>query len=473
MTIPPPARVRAIAALLVPALLVAACTTDGAGEPSPSARATSRAPSPSASPAYELVVDLRDVGADGVDGAPRRARLRGPARAVRDTMTRLYSTAFVDPDAWRGGTFPGLYPLFAGPARRQARRDLSSLTLGSVARQLDAVEPRRARLGVRFLADARDRPVAAVATMRFEGVGHAGDDERAISHEGEYTLRPVSGSWRIVGYDVRARTIERRTDASFAPGVPARRPMFVLVVGSDARPGAAPTATRADSIHIVGVNPRRGRASVLGIPRDSWVSIPGGGSDKINSALVRGGPELIVETVRRLTGIPIDAYVLTGFLGFRRLVSAVGGIDIRIPAPIRDALAGANFDRGRERLSGPEALAFSRARHGVPNGDFSRSLNQGRVLVAALATLREQLASAGPTSLFRWAVAGARHLRSDLSLSDMFELLLAAPAFDPRRIRNDVASGRVGTVGGLSVVFLDGGAFSRFRDLRRDGLLGS
>jgi LCP family protein required for cell wall assembly len=232
------------------------------------------------------------------------------------------------------------------------------------------------------------------------------------------------------------------------------------------------TATRADSLHIVGVNPRQGRASVLGIPRDSWVPIPGAGSDKINAALVRGGPELVVDTVERLSGIRIDAYVLTGFAGFEALVGDIGGIDIRIPYPVVDRYAHARFRRGPEHLTGNEALAYSRARHDLPNGDLGRSLNQGRVLIAALATLRERYRDVGRAALIPWAIAAARYLHSNLSLTDVFELLLAAPAFDPRRVRNAVLGGHTGSVGGRSVVFLDAGAHAQLRDLARDGVLG-
>jgi anionic cell wall polymer biosynthesis LytR-Cps2A-Psr (LCP) family protein len=154
------------------------------------------------------------------------------------------------------------------------------------------------------------------------------------------------------------------------------------------------------------------------------------------------------------------------------MVTSIGGIDIDIPFPIEDQAARAHLDEGRQHLQGKGALAFSRARHALPNGDFGRSLNQGRVLVAALATLRKTVASSGASAAFPWVVAAARQLATDLSFDDIVELLLAAPAFDPDRIRNEVASGHVGSVGGLSVVFLDGGAFASFRDLARDGVLG-
>ena len=259
--------------------------------------------------------------------------------------------------------------------------------------------------------------------------------------------------------------------AAFAPGVPSPRPTFVLVVGSDARPGQPLTNTRADSIHLVGVNPRLARVSVLGIPRDAWVPIPGAGTNRINAAFTAGGPEMLVRTVERLTGISIDAYVLTGFRGFMQLVHAVGGLRVRVPYPIDDADARARFTRGMRHLSGQEALAFSRARHDVPAGDFSRSLNQGRVIIAALAELRRQIARGSSSALIPWVVAGSQILRTDLGLSDLFELLLAAPAFEPSKVRNVVASGAGATIGGRSVVVLGRRASSLFRDLRRDAVL--
>ncbi|MGZ8585346.1 MAG: LCP family protein [Actinomycetota bacterium] len=465
---------RALACTVALVALGAACTgTDDVAAPTGSPTPVSPAPSsPSPRPAFELDVDLHDVRADGPGVAPRPRDLRAASAAVRATMAELYAIAFVDPARWDDGAFPQLPQLFAGSARERAADDLQRLTLGRAARSIDAVKPRRARLDVRFLTDAEDRPIAAIADMRFEGVALDGDDARPIAHDGEYTLRRVNGRWRIVAYDVRARVVGEAADAAFAPGLPDRDPMFVLVIGSDARPGQSVTGTRADSLHIVGVNPRLGRASVLGIPRDSWVPIPGAGSDKINAALVRGGPDLLVDTVERLAGIRIDAYVLTGFAGFEDVVGAIGGIDIRIPFPISDRYAHAQFREGPEHLTGNEALSFSRARHALSNGDFGRSLNQGSVLIAALATLRDEVRARGTVALLPWAVAGARFLRSDLSLVDIFELLLAAPAFDPERIRNEVVTGRVGSVGGRSVVFLDAGAAARFRDLARDGLLG-
>jgi LCP family protein required for cell wall assembly len=473
MTSPRPRPIRRALAAALAAALLGACT-DGSPTAEPTGSPTAPAsfsPSPTVVvPIVPFAVDLREVRADGIDPGLRARDLREPARQIRSTVTELYRIGFVDPSAWAGGEFPGLLPLFAGRARAEAEDDVPRLTLGPAAAELDAVRPRRARLDVRFLADGRDRALVAVADVSFVGVGIDGEDRRLVRHDGEYTLRRSNGRWRIVAYDVRTRSAGR-AETSFVPGFPARGPTFVLVIGSDARPGQSVAGARADSLHIVGVNPRLGRASVLGIPRDSWVPIPGAGTGKINAALARGGPDLMVQTVERLTGIPLDAYVLTGFAGFEALVGGVRGIDITIPSPVHDRYAHARFDAGREHLTGNEALAYARARHALPNGDFGRSLNQGRLIVAALDTLRDSIARRGPAAAFPWVVAGARELQTDLSLGDVVDLLLAAPAFDPERVRNEVATGRVGSVGGLSVVFLDGGAYARFRDLGRDGVL--
>ncbi len=444
------------------ALLGAACTSDPAVGPSaepPSGPATSgpAASGSTGSPApIELDLRLVRVTGETVRGPVRPRRLADPAEAIRRELEDLYEDAIADPGS--------VFDHFAASAREQARRSADRLVLGPA-------QPERAVLKLRFLADARGRPEAAFADVVFEGRAQRPDGPVRIVQRGDYVLRRSEGGWRIASYEVHRRVSERRSEVAFAPGLPERDPTFVLVIGSDARPGQSVTRTRADSIHIVGVNPDRNRASIVGIPRDSWVTIPGAGSDKINAALVRGGPELLVDTVERLSGVRLDAYVVVGFEDFVALVDAVGGFDIEIPYAIDDRLAHAEFRPGPEHLGGRDALALSRARHDLPNGDFGRSLNQGRVIVAALDTLRDHVAR-DRAALLPWVLAGAQHLRTDLSLTDIFELVLAASAFEPPRVTNAVVPGGTGRVGNRSVVFLDGRATAMFRDLARDGVVG-
>ena len=387
-------------------------------------------------------------------------------------MTELYATGFVDPDAWDGGRFPSLDRLFSLRTRPRVHRDLAELTIGGLARGIDSVRPRRSTIGVRFLVGRR--PLLAIASVRFRGTAIDDGVELPLRHTGSYTLRRSDDGWQISSYDVRSRVPSlhdlhaKVRRAAGSPGLSSTGTFFILVIGSDARPGESPEATRGDSLHIVGVNPAKGVISILGIPRDSFVPIPGVGTRKINEALLHG-PDLMVKTVEQLTGVAIDGYVLTGFAGFQDLVNAVGGIGVDVPYAMHDRYSNANFRPGTAHMLGRDALAFSRDRHDVPGGDFGRSMNQGRLLVAALRQLKVDVAR-NPGALLAWMAAGAKVLHTDLGLSEMAELLLSMTSLDPGRVENRVVSGTGATVGGLSVVRLGPSAYATFHDLAADAI---
>ena len=402
----------------------------------------------------------------------RKRRLLPAAELVRRVMTQMYTEGFVDADAWQDGRFPTLEDLFTNRTRSRVRRDLDDLTLGSIARRVDEVRPGASTIGVRFLVGSR--PLVAVAAVKFRGTAIADGTSLPILHMGSYTLRRVGDRWQIASYEVRSRvpTIHdlnaKVRKAAGSPGLASTGTSFILVIGSDARPGESPEGTRGDSLHIVGVNPAKGAVSILGIPRDSFVPIPGIGTRKINEALL-GGPDLVVRTVEHLTGVAIDGYVLTGFAGFQDLVNAVGGIRVDVPYRMSDPYSNAYFRPGPRHMLGRDALAFSRDRHDVPGGDFGRSLNQGRMLIAALRQLKADVAK-NPASLLTWLAAGAKILHTDLSLSDMAALLLSMPSLDPGRVDSRVVSGTGATVGGLSVVELGSPAHAMFHDFAADAI---
>jgi len=246
--------------------------------------------------------------------------------------------------------------------------------------------------------------------------------------------------------------------------------VFILVAGSDARPREDMLKTRADSIHLVAVNPATGEGTLLGLPRDSWVEIPGRGRDKINNALALGGPNLLAATVRRLTGLPVDYYVLTGFPGLTRMVDDLGGVDVMVERRMNDRMSGARFERGWHRMNGAEALAFSRNRNDVANGDFSRSENQGRLMLAALAKMRAEVAD--DDGVARWVGVLLKYVRLDIPRDRLPALGALARSLDPARLRNVVAPGRIGSAGSQSVVYLTTAAARLFEDLRGDAVVG-
>src|SRR4051812_2142584 len=247
--------------------------------------------------------------------------------------------------------------------------------------------------------------------------------------------------------------------------------VFILVLGSDARPKEDLLATRSDSIHLLAINPRSGQGTIVGFPRDSYVQYPKGGRGKINDALARGGPQYVAETVRQLTGLPIQYYVLTGFVGLQRMVDDVGGVDVYLDRRMNDRNSGARFERGWQHFVGGEALAYSRNRHDVPNGDFSRSENQGQLLLSGLGKLRASVAD--DRRLLDFVEVLRRSCRFDVPVDRLPQLAALARRMDPEKMSNVVLPGRVGYAGSASVVYLTQDAPRLFADLRDDAVIGT
>jgi polyisoprenyl-teichoic acid--peptidoglycan teichoic acid transferase len=159
---------------------------------------------------------------------------------------------------------------------------------------------------------------------------------------------------------------------------PPGSPFTVLVVGSDSRavltgPGDQQFQTsgpnhvsgqRSDTIMLVHVDPKNTRASILSIPRDLWVQIPGKPYKQRINTTFDTGPDLLVRAIKEDLNIPIDHYVEVNFDSFRQVVNAVGGIKEYFPTPARDAYSGLRIpNAGCYTLTGDQSLAFVRARH--------------------------------------------------------------------------------------------------------------
>jgi LCP family protein required for cell wall assembly len=230
--------------------------------------------------------------------------------------------------------------------------------------------------------------------------------------------------------------------------------VWILALGSDARPGQPALRSRADAIQLVGINLRTGTGAVIGLPRDSWVSIPGHGAERVNAALTLGGPELMAATVGNLVGVRPDYVFTTTFTGFRAMVQSIGGVTVDSRLAFTDDNMQGRIRRGRNELNGFEALFFSRARHFLPRGDFDRSANQQELLRAILRKVSAQHAQ--PGFMERAVLSATRHLDTNLSPVELYRLAHSAAQVDPRRFRSCVLDGTLGTTaGGASVVFPD------------------
>jgi len=281
-------------------------------------------------------------------------------------------------------------------------------------------------------------------------VVEAGDD---------VTLAVADPVWRIVGGWWPSLGLEPELGTF---------PKFVTVIGSDARPGHDPLRSQGDSIHFVGLD-APGSASILGLPRDTWAPFPGLGNQKTTSALLRGGPDVMMEGLSDLTQIEFDGYVLTGFEGFTALIGVLGGLDIDVPLKLADKWADAYIDAGRQVLSPADALAFARVRKTISGGDFTRKKHGGMALIAATAMVQVMGIGAVPQLMEK----SSGFYYTDMSAEEILLFVGALITVDTAEITNVVAAGYVDTTsGGASIVRLKDEAYETFDDLA-DGRLGN
>jgi polyisoprenyl-teichoic acid--peptidoglycan teichoic acid transferase len=259
-----------------------------------------------------------------------------------------------------------------------------------------------------------------------------------------------------------------KAHAEFTPSLDGNDPIFVLLLGSDSRPGTPMTKGRSDSIHILGINPAEHRATVFGIPRDSYVPLSTGGTDKINAAMPVGGPEAEVQTVENLTGITFDYYVVTGFNEVTQAVNQIGGLEVDVPYTVVGFEQ--TFEAGLHRMTGREVLGYSRTRHSLPLGDFDRSLNQGVVLKSALTQFRAEFAK-DPTRLYSWLGAGLRNTETTVPIDELIRLAGLSQSLPAQRVTNLVAIGQSDILGTQSIVRLSDANNALWQDLNQDGFI--
>jgi LCP family protein required for cell wall assembly len=262
--------------------------------------------------------------------------------------------------------------------------------------------------------------------------------------------------------------IERAEGVDLSPDV-----VWIMAIGSDARPGQDMTHTRGDALQLVGINTRTGAAAAIGVPRDSYVNIDGHGGDKINASLYYGGPALMADSIKNLIGIEPDYVMITRFKGLQSMVNGIGGITVNNPIAFSDdALKPDGFKAGKIHLRGYDAMAFSRIRHNLIRGDFDRSANQQRTLIGILKQIRGRADRPG------FMAAGVRsvieNMSTNVSPRDLFRIAQAIAQVDPRKVTHCVLQGGIGSIGGASVVLPNFGMARRLGDrARKDATLES
>lgn len=230
------------------------------------------------------------------------------------------------------------------------------------------------------------------------------------------------------------------------------RVVWILAVGSDARPGEDMTRSRGDALHLIGIDPVTHAATDIGIPRDSWVDIPGHGHDKINSALYYGGPALLGQTVGNLVGVQPEYVFVSRFKYFIALVRSIGGVTVRNPYAFSDsALKPEGFRRGVIHLGGYDAMAFARIRHSLPRGDFQRSAHQQMVIRAIQRKVHARADQ--PGFITRGVFDVMKYLATNMPPTELYRFAQLIASVNPGKVTGCVVQGSIGTSsGGASIV---------------------
>lgn len=273
---------------------------------------------------------------------------------------------------------------------------------------------------------------------------------RAIS------LAAVLGLTLLVVPDSRQATteaslvkVERSQGVDLSPEV-----IWIAAIGSDARPWENMTTTRGDALQLVGLNTRTGAATAFGVPRDSWVQIPGRGQDRINAAMTIGGPQLQARVLGDLFGIEPDYVFVTRFEGMEKMLGAVGPITVKNPYAFSDVnLRPQGYAAGEIELGRYGAMNYARIRKGLTDGDFGRSANQQRVLRGIHRAVADQRNDAG--FIEKGALAVLKHTDTDAAPTEIFRIAQAAAQVRSSRITTCVVPGSIGMAGAASVVFPD------------------
>jgi LCP family protein required for cell wall assembly len=260
----------------------------------------------------------------------------------------------------------------------------------------------------------------------------------------------AAGLWSLNQLSGNIDTVKVDTAAPPEPG----EAVNILLMGSDSRLGKGNTGygldagrggERSDTTILLHIPADRTRALAVSIPRDTWVEQPGcatrgksGVFDKFNNAFEQGGASCTTKLAQQITGVPIHHVVVVDFGGFKRVVDAMGGVEVCVNEAIRDADSDLNLRAGTSLIGGEKALAFVRARKTLGDGsDIGRIERQQVFLSAAIRQATDAGLLLNPVKLYQVLDTATRSLTVDEGLDELGEmktLLDSLRAVDPADI---------------------------------------
>jgi LCP family protein required for cell wall assembly len=287
----------------------------------------------------------------------------------------------------------------------------------------------------------------------------------------------AAAAWGLASY---ANGAVGRIFAGTAGGLSG--PLNVLLAGVDVRSGLTPDQQRvlhvgdvpssnSDTLMLIHIAADRSSVTVVSLPRDSWVLIPGHGMDKINAAFGLGGPRLTVATVERATGLTINDFIQVNFLGFVKVIDALGGVNICLPQAVDDPDSGLRLSAGVHHVDGVTALKYARDRHSFAASDLARITNQQSLLASLLQEAVSSGTLANPLRLSRFlaVVPGVLKVDQNLDLTALADQLRGITPAHVRFLTVPLANTNYPAPNGESAVLWNAAAAGRlFGALRAD-----
>ncbi len=219
-------------------------------------------------------------------------------------------------------------------------------------------------------------------------------------------------------------------------------PLNIVLMGSDTRAGKGNggfgsvdkfgDAQRSDTVIVLHIAGDRKSAIGVSIPRDTIIDLPsckekgkrvGGYEARFNQAIEIGGPGCTVKAVEEMSGLTINNFMLVDFGGFKRIVDALGGVEICLAKPVNDPLSGLDLTAGKHLVKGEEALAFVRVRHGIADGSDTSRIRRQQAFLSSL--MRKVLSSGtllNPAALLGVLGAATQSLTADPQLANIDNL---------------------------------------------------
>jgi len=225
----------------------------------------------------------------------------------------------------------------------------------------------------------------------------------------------------------------------------------ILLLGTDEDLG---TNSRTDTIILASLDRENNKISLLSIPRDTRVNIPGYGDNKINSANLLGGIDLVQESISNFIKVPIDFYVLTNFDGFKGIIDTLGGVEIDVEQNMKYRVYDGMIDlkKGLQRLDGDKALQYVRFRHDKL-GDITRTQRQQKFLTALA---KEMMQAKNIVKLPILIPKLNEAVKTDLNITQMIGLAKEFGNYDLSSITVQTLPGNFVDINGSSYWYVDG-----------------